>query len=480
MLKDLVDHSKIEAAQLRILLDAPHKFDLSCDNIAEITRLVTSLLEHEALQNTLMEAGLMKFMTFFLNTYSTRIPDAKWQSMRHMDESEKSRDENEIMQSCRTALTRTLASVALRFEDVAKARDCLPTMERWLLSPEPAIQTCAYIFLGNLAYKRSQLGCELVSDHDIGGCLYTCLVSVTNHHVLITALDLLRNLATTKENRRSLGNSNILQALALCWSNPALDGEIRQRAFFATRQLMSGYLSNVYRMISPRRIGAHIVPERETTMLQLALFFRSEQRPDLQAEVGRIVAEAWRTINKDPHSQAILRYKDSRPANMSEAEFSYSASSDQCDPKAIVRAIHETLLNPNIPQFTESLLVLTRHNNESAVTEGWLALALMAMWEEGSLAICKRLYTDDPSDARSLGVLLKDIVRSGGPHKGGTNNARYLLAQLRQQFVSPRSPYKLLWINLCRGVPKSLAQCLRSSHHPLQPHRKPRVSHCDI
>ena len=443
----LADFTTLNPNAMTALLSMPYKYNLSVENIAEVTNLVLHMLKHETLQQLLLETNFQRFMTFFLNTYSTEIRDASFAPLASMNEQGKSAEDIAISIETRTTLIKAFAGTALRCEDIERIRTELSELVHWLRALEPQIQVCACLFLGNLACNSSHFGEQVVCLPQFESLLIHCLNTTQRSEVLGSAFDLLQNLAVEPGNREKLGEAGLLQALARCWSPRVVDLQSCRRALYHTRQLIYGSLSNVYLFLRRNDAPVPSSPDNQRLIYQLLLAFEQTKDPTSKAEVGRILAEVWRTLSRSSQSQKVLEFSASPLVQIKAENVSDKLSAQKYLPRLVAQTIRETFLDEARFQLIKPILNLIRSDNESLVTEGWLTLSLMAMWKEGALIIYERLCMDGESSLD----LLQNTVEAQNSRSGAYANARYLVAQLSKQLVSLEQAHGEITYLYCQG-----------------------------
>ena len=429
----LVDVSAFTSATITVLLKMPYKYNLSTENIAELVSLVTHILMHEIVQRLLLDNNLPHFMTFFLNTYSTEIRGASTIPLSDITERGKSTDDIVLSREIRTQIIKAFAGTALKVEDITSIHSELGTVIHWLQSPEYQMQVCACLFLGNLACNPGHFGKEVARLPGLGKSLAQCLRTARHNDVLTSAFDLLQNLAVDLGNRDKLGEAGIFQSLARCWLPTAVDLQSSRRALYHTRQLIRGSFPNVYRVLRKQEIGTPSSLGSRPWIYQLVLVFENSEDPISKAEVGRIFAEVWRTLNNSPQSHELLEHTATPLLDMINENISDGISQHRYLPRLIAQEIRESFLDEGRSRLLEPILGLIQSSNESLVTEGWLVLSLMAMWGEGAVAIYEKLCMDSQSNFQCV----LEATKAPESRPGTNANARYLVAQLAKQFVSP-------------------------------------------
>ena len=410
----------------------PYKYNLSTENIAELSTFVIHVLKDEMVQQMILETNFLRFMTFFLNTYSSEIRIADVASLSKLTEHDKSARGVTVSSETRTEIIRAFSGVALNCKDIASIRSELVTMVKWLESSEPQIQICACLFFGNLVCNPGQFGNEVVSLPGLGNALAQCLRTARRNEVLTSAFDLLQNLAVEPERRKKLGEAEVVQALAHCWLPTAVDLQSSRRALYHTRQLIRGSLPNVYVVFKKESTDTASSIESRPLIYQLLFVLGESADPVSKAEVGRIFAEVWRTLNSISQSQELLAFAATPILGMITENISDGVSHHRNLPRLVAQEIRESFLDEGRSRLFDPLFGLIQSGNESLVTEGWLALSLMAMWKEGALAIYEKFCMESQDNFD----LLLNTLQSPKSAPGIDANARFLVAQLANQFVS--------------------------------------------
>ena len=427
-----VDLIEVHPTTMTALLNMPYNYNVSAENMAELANLVVHILKHKRCQQILLETNFHHLMTFFLSTYSTYIQDAAFLPLSSVNEQEKSAEDIAASIGTRTELIGAFAEIALRCEDIENIRHELSELVQWLRALEPQIQICACLFLGNLACNPRRFGKQIVCLPQLGDSLSNCLNTAQRPEILSSAFDLLQNLSVELENREKLGEIGLLQALARCWSPKAADLQSCRRALYHTRQLICGSLPSVYIILRKIDNPEPSWPDAQTLISQLLLVFEQSEDPTSKAEVGRITAEIWRTINRDSHRQTILELSTLPLAQIKAKNVLDDTAIHRNLPCLIAQEILENFQNKAAFRLIEPSLGLIRSDNETLITEGWLTLSLMAMWKGAALIIYEKLCWDMES---GLNMLL-ETQKAQDSRSGAYANARYLIAQLSKQLVS--------------------------------------------
>ena len=127
-------------------------------------------------------------------------------------------------------MIKAFGELALGGDESRNAESEISTMGTWLVAPEPQIQICACLFLGNSIYNQSIKSDVLISRQDLGSSLAQCISLTTDLEALSSSFDLLQNLAVDPKIREHLGAEGVLEALALCWSPDTANNQASRKA----------------------------------------------------------------------------------------------------------------------------------------------------------------------------------------------------------------------------------------------------------
>ena len=436
---------------MRVLLNAPWKYNLSVMNVECLATVVVSVLKHERGKQTLFDGHQTNFcrlMTFFLNTYDTETSNAASTDPKGVQSHPQSAEEISILRALRIEIIQTFVVIAQLRINFTKFRPDLPTIIGWMQGPEPQIQICANLFIGNLFYSQPELRRELARHPRLTSHLFQCLYFCRDRETLTSALDLLNNLASDTEGRLSLGKSMILDALFHCQLQDNIDFQIRQKAFYHMRQLLKGCLPNVYRLLRTTGSGRQIKQERESTLTSLLVLFRKSQELTIKVEIGRTIAEAWRTLHSSSLAPEVRAHAKDPIEDLKVEHEARQSVEDEISPSLIALTVRESFINH--PQITEPILVLIQSSNAALMTEGWLVMAFMSMWREGAQAVYDAVSADGTME------IFRTVLQSPDLQSKDKANARYLVAELQNQLVSNAS----IWPMPSADTPRPTTPCV--------------------
>ncbi|KAL9102059.1 MAG: hypothetical protein Q9163_002739 [Psora crenata] len=443
-----IDISLLDSGKMRVLLDASWRYKLSIDNIEWLTSVIAAILKQEKAQRLLFggeETNFSHLMTFFLDTYSTAIPNAALTDPRDVNSRNQSSEDTEIMTALRIELIQIFVAIAQLQVESADFRSDLPVMISWTQGPESQIQICANVFIGTLFYSKSEMRREIIEHPELKQNLAHCLGCCQDREVLMSAFDLLNNLASDPENRLSLGKAKMLDALIYRQWQQGIDIPTRQRAFHHIRQLLKDCLPNVYELFKPERPGPENTEAGESMLHALILTFNEQGDLAIQVEVGRTIAEACRTIHGNPLSQEIQSHAQGLVEDLKAMEIRKETSENHISPSLMALAVRESFMRH--PQITEPIMALIQSSNLALMTEGWLIMAFMSMWKEGAQAVYNTLC------AENTFAMLKTVVQSPDPQSKTTANARYVVTKLRNQLADdPVRLAKLETLDIQQGI----------------------------
>ena len=252
------------------------------------------------------------------------------------------------------------------------------TLLIWLSALQPQLQLCSCIMLGNLA--RSDLVCQLmISKRKLHLNLLNILKTSSNTQVLHSVLSFLRNLGLLPQNKQTLGESNIIPALAHFWTVETMP-QIAHAAVSLMRQLINGCADNISRLLVPLSADEES-PANSRTYLSLILsLFEKSDDMTIKVETARIVAAIFRTIYKSDAST---------PASFRDITLDRLYS------------LHPNIGRPLAVMVSQSQWPVMR-------SEGWFTMALAARTEEGSLAM------DSVLEVNVLDALQRTICGTSG------------------------------------------------------------------
>ena len=368
-------------------------------------------------------ANFPRLLTFFLNTYSNEIQSP----LQQVTYQEMSAEDSGAMVASRIELIQTFVVIAKMEVDSADLRSGLSIIINWIRESEPQLRICANLFIGNLCYSHPKMSDELAHHPHIGDNLAVAFANHQHREALLSAFDLLNNLATDAEKRSSLGKAKVLNALGKCVWQLKADLQTRQRAFYCIRQLLRGSLPNAYEFMKTTSLF-HDSTEGKMTMLHdLLVIFGETEESITRVEIGRVIAEAWRTIHLHYPATELQVHAQSPIENL-KAGTKFDRSEAQFSPKATALLVRKAF--DRHPQIIEPILVLVQSSNPALMTEGWLILAFMSMWKEGAEMVYGALCATD-----KIGMF-GTVVQTPDVQSKDRANARYVVAELQRQFVS--------------------------------------------
>lgn len=231
----------------------------------------------------------------------------------------------------------------------------IQTLTFWLTVSEDQLQICACVMLGNLA--RSDEVCQLmVRDLGLHKDLISILKSDARGAVLHSSLGFLKNLTIAGDNRRYLGDADIVPAISQLWGYETVP-QVQFAATSIARQLIISSVENILRLLDD--LPSEEVSANGSTYLSLllALFEKTDSAP-IKTEIGRIVASICRTLSPK------ARESDDKARTLLDRLFSS----------------HQGIARPIGAMITQTQWPVVQ-------SEGWFALALMASNKQGGLAV---------------------------------------------------------------------------------------------
>ncbi|KAG8529908.1 uncharacterized protein KY384_005389 [Bacidia gigantensis] len=415
--------------RLRILSKAPFKI------------LVARLQDPNQADIALLALYSIHLMTYFLNTYDLEISSASSLQPQDMNCLRYPEDEENMLAECRVEIVKVFGALGLVCQDFSCVEEDVVGIVRWLGFPADQIRICSCIFLGNLVYSCEIARSDLLHNKGFASALSQCIRTSSRPDVLNSALDLLQNIAIDLESRKMLGQAGIFDALAACWDRTGKDMKSKIAALYHTRQLICGCLENVCIVLKSQALPGE-TRHQDTMFISKLLHFHStaEDRSSI-TEVGRIIVEIWRTCNKH---QDLLTYMNQPLESLQAKEHPINPQDGRNLPLNVAFLIRKTT---SLPGILDPLFTLVRSENESLVTEGWLALALMASSPEGATIVYNGLFMVDDE----ISMLRAVLDKQDGPQNGARSNALYLAAQLQKQ-VSGDPQRKSTVDNLLAGA----------------------------
>ena len=421
---------------MRVLLDAPWKYKLSTENIELLVKVVTTILKQEYAQRQLLEVKITRtynvhyLMTFYLNTYSREIQNALTTDSKDVSNAGQLTGDVMTMTASRIELVRIFAILA-RVDFDWDFCEGLDKMVEWVQAKEPQIRICANVFIGNLIYGRPGRIHELVHDPYFCRNLAQSLGLCDENEVLTSALDLLNNLAADKVSRTYLTETSIIYALVKCSSNPAVNLLSRHRTFYHMRQILRGCLPLVYKFLEVTNPNPNVVELHEIPLDAVMTLFHKTQDATLRVEIGRTVAEIWRTIHGSVIARKIQAHARDHIKDLRAAQDPMDPLDYRLPARRMALAVRDGLMRH--PKLTDPILVLIQHTNPSLKTEGWLIMAFMSLWKEGAQAVYDTLCTNGMLE------MVRKVVQAPDLESKDRANARYTIVQLQEQFVSTRT-----------------------------------------
>lgn len=361
MINPAVDANQSPDYSVRVLLQVALGRDVEAEDQVSLVNAILVHLQIDRFQRILIDENLVNLpLVMIIRSFAPQAPPSA--SLSLIDFSPALRDpaDEEKLSTVRSLLIRALSDVSANPEFGIKypvGSDLVKSLLLWLSATRPQFQICSCIMLGNLA--RSDLVCHsMVHDLRIHESLASIVQDSSDIQVLHAALGFLRNLALPLENKRLLGQAQIIETISRFWSmdfNP----QLQYNAVSLIRQLLNSSFDNVQRLLMSLSADPDS-PAHDKTYLSilLSLFEKTDQVP-AQVEIARTIATIWRCL---------------------------SVSNPSIDPILLRDLVHRlyskhtNIARPLAMMVTQSQWPIIR-------SEGWFALALMARSQEGSAAV---------------------------------------------------------------------------------------------
>ncbi|SZF01038.1 unnamed protein product [Blumeria hordei] len=370
-----VEHAPDDTAVALINTASNHESIVDLETYISLVNTALSYLQHKKFQIALLlqEGSLNTIITILVDSYSRF-------EIQTAESTLNENDDVKALTSMITALNQVLSDISAlqEFQEIypVSSKFC-KTLQSWLLpsTKQVHLKVCACIMLGNLA--RLDATCiECVQAIQIHKPLIDIVFHANSTQLLHAALGFLKNLAIPIQNKNTLGEAGLLEALSRIWSMDT----IPQVQFISTslgRLLTVGSLENVRRITqdcSNTESGILVSP-------LVKLFENTEDEP-IKMEIARLSTSICRVLY-----------------------FNSTQSRGQIEPIRI-KFLQK---NPNIG--LQLGFVVSQTKWPAVRSEGWFVFALMARSPEGAEIVSQ--VVSDPSVFQPLVELLTGDPSSG-------------------------------------------------------------------
>ncbi|CCU74436.1 GTP binding protein [Blumeria hordei DH14] len=370
-----VEHAPDDTAVALINTASNHESIVDLETYISLVNTALSYLQHKKFQIALLlqEGSLNTIITILVDSYSRF-------EIQTAESTLNENDDVKALTSMITALNQVLSDISAlqEFQEIypVSSKFC-KTLQSWLLpsTKQVHLKVCACIMLGNLA--RLDATCiECVQAIQIHKPLIDIVFHANSTQLLHAALGFLKNLAIPIQNKNTLGEAGLLEALSRIWSMDT----IPQVQFVSTslgRLLTVGSLENVRRITqdcSNTESGILVSP-------LVKLFENTEDEP-IKMEIARLSTSICRVLY-----------------------FNSTQSRGQIEPIRI-KFLQK---NPNIG--LQLGFVVSQTKWPAVRSEGWFVFALMARSPEGAEIVSQ--VVSDPSVFQPLVELLTGDPSSG-------------------------------------------------------------------
>ncbi|KAI1496286.1 armadillo-type protein [Biscogniauxia marginata] len=326
------------------------------------------------------------------------------------DISEIDADDQEALKQVQLAFMQTFAELSA---NALFASSCpldgpeAQTLQRWISTPNPLLQSTACLALGNIA--RDDEACTLLVQksriHEPLIALLSEPSNDTDPQLLHSVLSFLKNLAIPAGNKVVLSDAGLLrpQVLPRIWGFD-VQPQIQFDATSLARMLLVNCLDNV------RRICVPLGPDHDRSGLQLLvdLHERSDQEPT-KTETARAVAMACR----------VLHSSSPPPAKVGEGPTSDTRNSSDSDSNSDNKASYSLReFYDSHPTLTDTMAYLGLQEKFPALRSEFLfVFALMARSLEGAEATARSMQ-----NSRLVAMLVKAVTGQECSEEGGGSN----------------------------------------------------------
>ena len=346
---------------VQVLLQIASNPEIEIEDLVSLVNAIVTHLKLERFQRLLITQDLVNIPLFMIiRSFSPQASSSASLSVTDLMPLVRDPEEEEQLSAVRSALIRALSDVSAIPEFAIQYpidSSLIESLLRWLSASRAQFQICSSIMLGNLA--RSDNVCHsMVHELHVHEILAITVRDSSDLHVLHSTIGFLRNLALPMENKDVLGKAQVMNVISRFWSMDS-SPQLQYGAVGLTRQLLSGSLPNVQRILTPLSPDPDS-PAHEKTYLSilLSLFEKTDQVPT-KLEIARTIASIWRCLNTPNRSVDSNFLSDTINRLLS---------------------IHKDVGMPLAMMVSQSRWPVI-------LSEGWFALALMARSQQGSAAV---------------------------------------------------------------------------------------------
>ncbi|KAL6718469.1 hypothetical protein ACLMJK_004560 [Lecanora helva] len=390
------------------------------DEEKALSTAMFTLLSYDKFRECLIHDKMVDiFTTFLLDTYNLDFHDIPYD--RRTKYPKLNDDQMHTIAEMRQKSAAILWDIAAH-QDFIKyypmSHELMENIIGWLSRPEPGLQLAACNILRvSLNDERAAEFFGWKQRESRIKTLTALIRHPTNPEILVEGLRLLSNLARPKINRPLLCSRRTLMNFLLSLGLHAKTLRIQMIALKITRLILQGDYENTVWFLE-----VEIYEDAQSPYLchLISLYLQTDELP-LQMEIALLFVEIFRTNHELDKQHAVRPYQSHRDVNLGQ--------------KAVLQARRGAPGNTNvaIPIFG----MITKSDNQSLVTQGWLGLALMAGTREGAKAVFRLIL--GPA-AKQLPELIKSL-KPGSPD---WSNAKFLYERLDNQLLIPlmqRSQY---------------------------------------
>ncbi|EPQ63473.1 Bgt-2310 [Blumeria graminis f. sp. tritici] len=363
-----VEHAPDDTAIVLVNIASNHDTSIDLETYISLVNTALSYLQHKKFQKALLlqEGALNTIITILVDSYSRF-------EIQTAESTLNENDDVKALTSMITALNQVLSDISAlhEFQDIYPVSSKLcRTLQSWLLpsTKQVHLKVCACIMLGNLA--RLDATCiECVQAVQIHKPLIDIVFHAKSTQLLHAALGFLKNLAIPTQNKNTLGEADIFEALSRIWFMDTIP-QVQFVSISLGRLLTAGSLENV------RRITQDCSDKESGILLSplVNLFEKTEEEP-IKMEIARLSTSICRVLY------------------LNSVQFR-----GQIEPIRI-KFLHK---NPKIG--LQLGFVVSQTKWPAVRSEGWFVFALMARSPEGAEIVSQ--VVSDPSVFQPLVELL--------------------------------------------------------------------------
>ncbi len=169
------------------------------------------------------------------------------------------------------------------------------SLQLWLDHPQPHLQGCACIMLGNLA-RANEVCKTMVRVIRLHEKVVDILKEASEPYALYAAVGFLKNLALPMENRGIVGESGVIELLPRLWAMEKVP-ELQYAGVALTRRLAIACFPTVRRLLQPLSSDPDSPAHSHTFISSLLKLWETSHEMGTRTEIGRLITAVLRVLN---------------------------------------------------------------------------------------------------------------------------------------------------------------------------------------